>query len=488
MVTFLIGIAVLIIGGTLYGRFTQKVMKPTDAPTPAIVQRDGVDFVPMKRRKNMLIELLNIAGTGPILGPIQGILFGPIAFITIPIGCVLGGALHDYMCGMISVRNRGGQMPELVKIFMGKVMYHIYNVMMCVMMILVGVVFIYTPGDIFVGQVLGQETSLANPMAVIVYVIIFGYYLMATLFPIDKIIGKIYPIFGAILLISAIGVLIGIFAKGYPLTEIWQADSLWQSARGENFIPIFFVTVTCGIISGFHSSQATLVSRTISDERDGRMIFYNSMILEGLIAMIWAAAAMGALTLGLTDVETTATAPTQVVGIVSMDMLGSVGGLIAIIGVIVLPITSGDTALRSIRLMVGDALHIDQTKRKNAFILALVIFAVAAGLLIWAKLNPSGFSVLWRYFSWSNETIAALTLGMITIYMLLNNMPFIMALIPGMFYMFATSAYLLSAQIGFGLPYNISYVLAGVIALLYVILLMRYGNKQKKLGIQRGYG
>ena len=304
---------------------------------------------------------------------------------------------------------------------------------------------------------------------------------MATLFPIDKIIGKIYPIFGAILLISAIGVLIGIFAKGYPLTEIWQADSLWQSARGENFIPIFFVTVTCGIISGFHSSQATLVSRTISDERDGRMIFYDSMILEGLIAMIWAAAAMGALTLGLTDVETTATAPTQVVGIVSMDMLGSVGGLIAIIGVIVLPITSGDTALRSIRLMVGDALHIDQTKRKNAFILALVIFAVAAGLLIWAKLNPSGFSVLWRYFSWSNETIVALSLGMITIYMLLNNMPFIMALIPGMFYMFATSAYLLSAQIGFGLPYNISYVLAGVIALLYVFLLMRYGNKQKKL-------
>ena len=217
MITFFVGLAILIVGAAVYGRVCEKVIKPSDRKTPAVEKYDGVDYVPMKKWKNSLIELLNIAGTGPILGPIQGILFGPIAFITIPIGCVIGGAFHDYMSGMISVRNDGEQMPSLVKRFLGKYIYVIYNIFVCLLMLLVGVVFIYTPGDLFVTQILGGESKFDNPVVWVVYGAIFVYYIIATLLPIDKIIGKIYPVFGAILLLSAVGVFIGLFLNGYPL-------------------------------------------------------------------------------------------------------------------------------------------------------------------------------------------------------------------------------------------------------------------------------
>ena len=479
MITFILGLVLLIAGGAVYGKLCERVMKPTDAKTPAVTMRDDVGFVPMKKWKNSLIELLNIAGTGPILGPLQGILFGPIAFITIPIGCVIGGAFHDYMTGMISVRNKGEQMPDLVRRFLGRHVYLFYNIFVCLLMLLVGVVFIYTPGDLFVTHILGQESSISNPTLWIVYGVIFAYYVIATLFPIDKIIGRVYPIFGAILLLSAVGVFIGIFVKGYPLVEIWNVAEAGFPYQG-HFIQLFFVTVTCGILSGFHSTQATLVSRTVSDEHEGRTTFYNMMIAEGFIAMIWAAAGMGALSLGLTDVDTLSGSATKVVGIVAKDMLGSVGGVIAIIGVIVLPITSGDTALRSLRLMIGDAIHLDQTKKKNALTLAVSIFVVVALLLFWAKGNPAGFNILWRYFSWANETTAVFACAMIAAYMKRHKMPYVMALVPGAFYMYIVSCYILNAQIGFRLPWAVSYVLAGVLTLLYVALLMRKEQKNGK--------
>ena len=476
MITFFIGLALLLAGGAAYGKLCENVMKPTDEKTPAVAMGDGVDFVPMKKWKNSLIELLNIAGTGPILGPLQGILFGPIAFITIPIGCVIGGAFHDYMTGMISVRNKGEQMPDLVRRFLGRHVYAFYNVFVCLLMLLVGVVFIYTPGDLFVTHILGQESSVSNPTLWITYAVIFAYYVIATLFPIDKIIGRVYPVFGAILLLSAVGVFIGLFVKGYPLVELWDAAGSGFPYQG-HFIPLFFVTVTCGILSGFHSTQATLVSRTVSDEHEGRGTFYNMMIAEGFIAMIWAAAGMGALQLGLTDTQTLSGSATKVVGIVAKDMLGTVGGIIAIIGVIVLPITSGDTALRSLRLMIGDAIHLDQTKKKNALTLAVCIFTVVALLLFWAKGNPAGFNILWRYFSWANETTAVFACAMIAVYMKNHKMPYIMALIPGTFYMYIVSCYILNAQIGFRLPWGVSYLSAGVIAFLYVVLIVRVGGK-----------
>ena len=464
MVTFIIGLALLAVGGAVYGKVCEKVFRPDDRETPAVRMNDGMDYVPMKKWKNSLIQLLNIAGTGPILGPIQGILFGPIAFITIPIGCVIGGAFHDYMCGMISVRDDGAQMPALIKKYLGKFAYPVYNVFVCLLMLLVGTVFIYTPGDLFVTQILGADSGVKNPVVWIVYGAIFVYYIVATLFPIDKIIGKVYPVFGMLLVLSAIGLFAGLFIKGYPLDEIWDTGVVGVHPQGLHFIPVFFVTVACGIVSGFHSTQATLISRTMKSEKEGRMTFYNMMIAEGFIAMIWAAATMGVMKLGLADATT---ATTDVVGIIANNLLGRVGGIIAVIGIIVLPITSGDTALRSLRLIVSDALKIDQSKKRNRLAVSLVIFALVAAILVFAKVNAGGFNVLWRYFAWANQTIAVFAFAMISVYMMKHRRPFVMALVPGMFYMFIVSSFILNAAIGFNLPWVISYSVAGVLTAAY---------------------
>ncbi|MBO4396247.1 MAG: carbon starvation protein A [Eubacterium sp.] len=478
MITFFIGLAILLIGGTLYGRFVERVMKPTDSETPAIRMRDGVDFVPMKKWRNSLIELLNIAGTGPILGPIQGALFGPIAFLTIPIGCVIGGAVHDYMIGMISIRSDGEQVPGMVRRFLGKNIYRIYQVFVCLLLLLLGVVFIYTPGDLFVTQIVNQEASLGNPVIIIVYAAIFLYYIVATLFPIDKIIGKVYPIFGAILLLSAVGVFFGLFIKGYPIKEVWDVGIAGIHPFGEHFIPIFFVTVACGIVSGFHSTQATLVSRAVTDEHEGRTTFYNMMILEGFIAMTWAAAAMGAMYMGIADADALHGAPTSVVGIVARDMLGSIGGVIAIVGVIVLPITSGDTALRSLRLIIGDALHIDQTKKKNCLPMALVIFGVVAAVLIYAKMDSNGFNILWRYFSWANEVTAVFAFTLITAYMIKNKMPYLIALLPGCFYCYVCISYILNAKIGLHMSWTVAYIVSAVLTVAYAIWIIWFSRRR----------
>ena len=475
MTAFLIGLVMLLVGGMVYGKYCEKVFGPDDRPTPAITLEDGVDFVPMKKMKNALIELLNIAGTGPILGPIQGILFGPIAFILIPIGCVLGGAMHDYMSGMISLRNNGEQMPGIIRKYLGKGVYNVYNVFLCFLMILVGAVFIYTPGDLVVTQILHQQSVISNPVVWIVYGAIFAYYLAATLFPIDKIIGRVYPIFGIILLLSAVGVGIGIFVKGYDLTPLTAENWMGVHPQGLPILPIFFVTVACGIVSGFHSTQATLIARSVTNEREGKFTFYDMMILEGLIAMIWSAAAMGVYNApGLVFPEQVGSP--DVIGIVANDLLGKVGGLIAILGVIVLPITSGDTALRSVRLMIGDALHIDQTKKKNRFTLSACIFVPVAAILVFAKANAEGFNILWRYFAWANQTIACFAFAMITVYLLSHKKNYIMSLIPGMFYVFIISAYILNAQIGFRLPMNIAYIGGVVLAIVYAALVIKKGK------------
>jgi len=478
LITFIIGLVILFVGAAIYGSICERVMKPNAAAqTPAIKLRDGVDYVPMNKWRNCLIELLNIAGTGPVLGPIQGILFGPIAFITIPIGCVIGGAFHDYMSGMISVRNNGEQMPALVRRYLGGGVYNVYNVFVCFLMLLVGVVFIYTPGDLFVAQILNGDVSTLSTEIIMVYAVILAYYLAATLLPIDKIIGRIYPIFGAILLLSAIGIFFGLFVDGYPLKEVWETGIANVHPFGENFIPIFFITVACGITSGFHSTQATIIARSVTNETHGRLVYYNTMIAEGFIAMSWAGAAMGAVGSGIATNENLFKQAAVVVGIIAKDMLGNIGGMVAVLGVIVLAITSGDTALRSLRLMLADALHIDNKKKSNVFILATVIFAVVAGVLYIAKTDASGFALLWRYFSWANETIAVFAFAMIAVYMMKNNMPYLMAVLPGTFYAYMVSTYILHAPIGFGLGWTLSYILAAVCAAAYAAAIVRFGKQ-----------
>ena len=495
MATFVLGLVILFVGAAIYGKFCEKVFGPDDRETPAYSKQDGVDYVPMRGWKNGLINLLNIAGTGPIIGPIQGILFGPIAFITIPIGNVIGGAMHDYFSGMICLRDGGSQMPDMIRKYSNKGIFGIYQVFLSLLLLLVGAVFIYTPGDIAATQVFGFSGKVDDPTTWIIYGVIFVYYLIATVFPIDAIIGRIYPIFGAILLFSAVGVFIGLFVKGYPLLNVWDD---WQSpvftftaadgtqtafSYGEyfsanHFVPIFFITVACGILSGFHSTQTAIISRTMKSEKQGRMTFYNMMILEGFIAMVWAAGAMGVYNLGLQEVN--ASLATGTIGVVCKNILGNVGGIIALLGVIVLPITSGDTALRALRLGIADAFHLDQSSKPKRLGLSAIIFVLVAVILVFAKSNPTGFNTLWRYFAWSNQTLSLFAFLGISVWMFENkkgNWVWI-PLIPGAWYAFVTVTYITNASIGFRQSWPVAYTVGVIAAVAYVAAIIWYGKKR----------
>jgi len=474
MTTFLIGLCILLLGGILYGKLCVKVMKPDDRKTPAYTKSDGVDFVPMKTWKNSMINLLNIAGTGPILGPIQGILFGPIAFILIPIGCVLGGAMHDYFSGMLSLRNGGAQMPDLIKKYTGKSVYRVYMCFVTLLMILVAAVFVYTPGDIAATQVFGTSASVTEISTWVIYGVIFVYYIIATFFPIDKIIGRVYPIFGFLLLFSAVGIFINLFFSGHRIDNL-SAQNWMGIHPTARLLPMFFITIACGIVSGFHSTQTAMISRSMTNERQGYGTFYNTMIFEGFIAMVWAAAAMGVMNSGLVD----GASPPTIVGIIARDALGSVGGMLAIIGVIVLAVTSGDTALRALRLMIADYFKLDQKPVTNRLKLVVPLALVVMGLLVWAKVNPNGFNVLWRYFAWSNQTIALFAFAIITIYLMGRGYRFapLMSLLPGSWYTFITITFIANAAIGFNLPLNVSYGIGVFLALVYSLAVYRQGQK-----------
>ena len=508
MITFIIGLVILFAGGALYGKLCETVFGPDDRETPAYAKQDGVDYVPMKTWRNSLINLLNIAGTGPILGPIQGILFGPIAFFAIPIGNVIGGSMHDYFSGMICTRDGGTQMPDFVKNYTNKAVFWLYDIFICILLLLVGAVFIYTPGDIATTQLFGWSGAPTDPTTWIVYAIIFVYYLIATVFPIDKIIGRIYPIFGLILVFSAVGIFIAIFARSYPLTEIWGSWNTAVNGAGfdyasyfsaGHFIPIFFVTVACGILSGFHSTQTALISRTIESEKEGRMTFYNMMVVEGFIAMCWAAGAMAMINLGaanggvtmqqvdgtwsffsMVNGELTQISATSVVGVLCKNALGPVGGIIALIGVIVLPITSGDTALRALRLTISDTFHMKQDSNAKRLGLAVPVFALVAVILVWAKFDSNGFNILWRYFAWSNQMISLFALAGIAIWMFINRKKkFVwMPLIPAAFYAFVTSSFILNAKIGFNLPWPAAYGVAAAFTVFYLIVILMSGRKK----------
>ena len=495
MLTFIIGLVLLIGGGLVYGKFCEKIFGPDDRKTPAITKADGVDYVVMKPWKNMLINLLNIAGTGPILGAIQGILFGPIAFITIPIGCVLAGATHDYFSGMISMRNGGAQIPKLITKFMGNGANKIYSIIIWILMLLTGVVFIYTPGDLIVGDILNLDI---NGTAIwITYACILAYYVISTIFPIDQIIGRIYPVFGAVLIISAVGVFVGIMMDGGAnLTDLTTATLFNQHPSGVKFIPVFFITVACGIMSGFHGSQVTLISRTVKHEKEGRRTFYYMMIAEGVIAMVWAAGAMIMFGRG-TDMSTGAT---SMVGIISRGFMGSFGGIFAIAGVIVLPITSGDTAFRALRLMIAEQFDIDQKTWSKRVGLSLIIFIPAIAILFYAKSSPTGFNILWRYFGFTNQLVATFALAMIAIYLKTNGKNYLITLIPGMFYSFIVTSYICHADIGFGLEarlgslfgvapesYTISFIIGAVIAILYGWGITKIANNRKEIILNTHY-
>ena len=464
MITFIVSIILLVVGYFTYGKYIDKMFGPNkERPTPAYDQRDNVDYLPMKTSSNSLIQLLNIAGVGPIFGPIMGALYGPVAFIWIVVGCIFAGAVHDYLTGMISIRNKGAHLPELAGKFLGKVMKHFVNIFSILLLLLTGTVFVTSPALLLHNLMDGRIA-----LGIIIFVI-FVYYVLSTILPIDKIIGRVYPIFGALLLISAVGIGFRLVQTGAPIPEI---NIQKMHPDGAPIFPLLFFTITCGALSGFHATQTPIISRTTNKEKNGRFIFYGMMIAEGIIAMIWAAAGMSLFNgySGLQDVLARGEAA-LVVSEASHLLLGSVFGTIAVLGVIILPITSGDTSFRSARMIIADYLNIGQSKIMKRIWVATPLFVISFGL------TQVDFTILWRYFSWANQTTAVVALWVGAMYLLLAKKNFWVAAIPATFMTWNIFVYILSQKIGLGLDLTLSYYLGFGLTLLWIIYFV-YQYKQ----------
>ena len=461
MTTFLIGLGILLIGGFFYGLFVEKFFGADERPTPAIVRNDGKEYVPMPTWKCALVHLLNIAGTGPVLGPIQGILFGPVVFITIPLGCVLAGAVHDYMIGMISIRDGGAQMQDLVRSDLGRQVAWLFNVFICVMALLVVVTFTYSPGDIVVKSFLNQAPLVTNPWTWVAYAVVFVYYLLATYMPIDKLIGRVYPVIGSLFIVSAVLIFVLIFTKRLPLQDLTLEN--WRGLK-PNMIPLFFVTVACGIASGFHSTQATLIARSIKREKSGRKVFFNMMLLEGFIAMIWAAVTMGVV--GKYGLASAGNANASLVEIIE-TLLGSKFGIIVMAGFIVLPITTGGTTMRILRIMLCELLNVGSSRIGKILVgVGMVIASLA--LLFIVKFQPDGFSIIWRYFAWSNQILVVFTLAVATSWCVKNDKSILFTVVPGAFYLYVVASFILNAKVGFNLSWDMSYLISGLLSLAFI--------------------
>ena len=433
MISFVISLVALILGYLLYGRVVERIFAPDNRPTPAVAQADGVDYIVMPSWKVFMIQFLNIAGTGPIFGAIMGAKFGPAAYLWIVFGCIFAGAVHDYFCGMLSMRHGGSSLPELVGIYLGIPAKKILLVFSIIVLLMVGTVFVYSPALILGGMT--APTADAKTFHIMLWVgIIFIYYILATMLPIDKIIGKIYPIFAFSLLFMAVALGGYLLVKWPSLPEVWDMAST-PNLDGEALFPCLCITIACGAVSGFHATQSPLMARCIKSEKSGRAIFYGAMITEGIVALVWASVSSyffydgGAAAVGSTM---QAQAP-EVVTAVSKGWLGLIGGILAILGVVAAPITSGDTAFRSARLIIADFLKFGQRSIINRLIVAAPLF-VAAGFLLWFNIaDANGFNIIWRYFGWSNQTLAVFTLWTATVYLAREHKPYIITLIPALF-------------------------------------------------------
>ncbi len=464
MISFIVSVILLVLGHIFYGKFVEKVFRiEPNRKTPAIELNDGVDFMPLPGWKIFMIQFLNIAGLGPIFGAIAGALFGPVAFIWIVLGSIFAGGVHDYMSGMLSIRNEGKSVPEIVGKYLGSPYRAAMRIISVVLLVLVGVVFVVGPATILQGL-----TGLHSQ--VLIY-IIFAYYLIATVVPIDKIIGKIYPLFGAALLFMAVGVGIMLFTKGYHIPELFENFKNMQVEPHKTPIfPVLFITIACGALSGFHSTQSPLMARCLTNEKQGRNVFYGPMISEVVVALVWAAASMsffwGVKVLSQFDGNAAA-----IVNVISNSLLGKVGGALAIFGVVAAPITSGDTAFRSSRLIIADALNFKQSSIKNRLIVAIPLFII--GFFI----SKVDFNIVWRYFGFTNQLIATIVLWTATAYFAIKNKNFWIAYIPSVFMTAVCITFILMAPIGFGLPVIMSKYIGVILAIVIGIVFLVVKNK-----------
>lgn len=442
MISFIIALAVLIGGYFIYGTYISKVFGvDSKRVTPVHTMADGVDFVVLPTWKIFLIQFLNIAGLGPIFGAIMGVMYGPAAFIWIVFGTIFAGAVHDFLSGMMSLRSNGASLPEIVGNQLGNRTKTALRYIALLLMILVGAVFVYNPADLL--AMLTPE-SLDRTFWIVV---IFGYYMAATLLPVDKIIGKLYPIFGFALLFMAVGIMVVLFYNSSLMPEMW--DDFYNHTANPEANPIFpmmFVSIACGAISGFHATQSPMMARCLKNERYAKPVFYGAMVAEGIVALIWAAAAI-TFTGGYDGLHQYLgnNSPAILVNDVSKSWLGAFGGILAILGVIAAPITSGDTALRSARLIASDFMGIPQKKISKRLLVSIPIFVLCFVIM----LLP--YDVVWRYFAWSNQVLSVFTLWAITIWLSDNKKNFYVTLLPAMFMTAVTSTYIMFAPEGFSL-------------------------------------
>ena len=500
MITFIISLVALVLGYLVYGAIVERVMRPDDRDTPAVRLADGVDYVVLPTWKVFMIQFLNIAGTGPIFGAIMGMWFGPASYLWIVLGCIFAGAVHDFMSGMPSLRHDGANLPTLIGKYLGGGARNVMLVFTVLLLMMVGAVFVYSPAMILANMSGGDSTTIWWIVA------IFAYYVIATLLPIDKIIGRIYPLFAIALLVMAAGLLVGLLVKMPHLPELWNMGDLSQWTGSQvvdgtdtlgistflsknSLFPCMFITIACGAISGFHATQSPLMARCLKSERLARPVFYGAMITEGIVALIWATVSSYFFYYGgwkeivspevvndfmaqvqLADGQTLIqyfTAP-EVVNLVCSGWLGIVGGTLAVLGVVAAPITSGDTAFRSARLIIAEALHFEQKSMMRRLMISVPLFVASLLLLIWQMENPNGFNVLWQYFGWSNQTLSVFTLWMITVYLAHNRKPYIITLIPALLMTTVCITFLVVSPQAFGLKDLLPWAVIAVIAVAIV--------------------
>ena len=460
MTAFLISLAVLVGGYFLYGLLAEKVFGTDPARTmPAYSKTDGVDFMPMPTWKVFLIQFLNIAGLGPIFGAIMGVMYGPAAFIWIVAGTIFGGAVHDFISAMMSIRSDGESLPELIGRQLGMPARQIMRLLSIVLLVLVGAVFVITPSNLMASMTPGWAGT-GFWMAVI-----FAYYLLATLLPVDKLIGRFYPVFGFALLFMAAGLSAVLIFGGHsiPVDFAGGFDSRYGNDGVHSVFPMMFVSIACGAVSGFHATQSPMMARCLKNEKLARPVFYGAMVAEGIVALIWAAAAItftGGYD-GLREYMATHNGAGDLVHDISVGWLGTVGGILAILGVVAAPVTTGDTALRSARLIVAAMLHISQKPLLKRLLVSLPLFAGAFILMM------IDFNILWRYFAWTNQCLAAITLWGCTVFLARAGRAYVLTLLPAMFMTAVVVCYIFFAPrpegFGLGMPVAASIAAATVV-------------------------
>ena len=480
MISFILSIVALILGYFIYGKLVEKifVIEP-ERPTPAIEFNDGVDYVELSTPKSFLIQFLNIAGTGPIFGAIAGALWGPAAFLWIVLGCIFGGATHDFLIGMMSLRSKGSNIGEIVGENLGVVMQQIMRIFSIVLLLLVGVVFIKSPADIL-------HNLMPNISALTFTIVIIIYYILATVLPIDKIIAKIYPLFGFALLFMAVGIggmlVYGSFTGQFSIPELTEVFKGNPHPKGISIFPYLFISIACGAVSGFHATQSPMIARCLKNETEGRKVFYGAMIAEGVVALIWAAAAMTVFG-GIKELAAVGS-PAVVVNKASVQLLGILGAFLAVLGVVACPITSGDTAFRGCRLIISDIFNIKQGPVKNRFLIAIPLFLVSI------YLTTIDFNIIWRYFAWANQTLATVALWTATAWLIKNYKSFWIAMLPAMFMTMVVTSYIVIAPEGFvrffkNVPVSTiemyGVIIAGIVTVICTVLTLMYKNKLNKI-------